>query len=262
MTALQELWRHVTGHHHVLTNFVLRDLKVKYRGTVFGYLWSLLEPLSLVGIYWFVFVVIARRGGPDYPLVVILGVLPYQFFNMVVSAGSTALSSNASLIRRVYLPRELFVVASMISNLVVLGLSLLVCVPFLVAYQVPLGSRLLILPVALIALTSFATGIALVLACAHALYRDVGYVLRVVLRLLFYGSPVIYAVDMVPERLRDVYLLNPVAVYLSAVRSAVMNQALPFGVLHGLIAIVAAGLSLYLGAAFFQRYERQAVKFL
>lgn len=262
MNALLKLWRHLSQHHHVLRNFVLRDLKVKYRGTVFGYLWSLLEPLSLVGIYWFVFVVIARRGGPDYPLVVILGVLPYQFFNVVVSSGATALSSNAALIRRVYLPRQLFVIASVASNLVVLGLSFLVCVPFLFAYGVEPGPRLLALPLALAAVTAFSTGLALVLACANTLYRDVGYVLRVVLRLLFYASPVIYSVDMVPDRLQTLYLLNPVAVYLSAVRASLMNHAFPFGFVHGLLAAVAALVSLYVGATLFERWERKAVKFL
>ena len=136
MQALLALGRTVVRHHHVLVNFVLRDLKVKYRGTVLGYLWSLLEPLSLVLIYWFVFVVIARRGGPDYPLVVILGVLPFQFFNTVVASGAASLTANASLIRRVWLPRELFVIGTALSSLVVLGLSLLVCVPFLLLYQV------------------------------------------------------------------------------------------------------------------------------
>lgn len=257
-----ELLSSLYRYHHVLRNFILRDLRVKYRGTILGYLWSLLEPLSLVAIYWFVFVVIAQRGGEDYPLVVILGVLPFQFFNLVVSGGTVALVSNAPLIRRVYLPRELFVIAHVGSNLFVLGSSLLVAVPFLLAYGVAPGVRLVFLPVAIVLIAAFSTGIALVLSCINAIYRDVAYVVRVVLRLAFYASPVIYTVDMVPESIRDVYLLNPLAVYLSMARSAVMDAPFPFSAAHAAVATAAAILSLGLGGIWFRRLQAKAVKYL
>lgn len=257
-----ELLNNIRRHHHVLRNFILRDLKVKYRGTVFGYLWSLLEPLSLVAIYWFVFVVIARRGGPDYPLVVILGVLPFQFASTVISSGTGALVANASLIRRVYLPRELFVVGMVGSNLFTLGLSLLVSVPFVVAYDVSPGPRLALLIPGVLLLAGLATGIALILACANAIYRDVAYVVKVVLRLAFYASPVIYSVEMVPEALRPTYLANPFAVLLELIRSAVMNRPLPFSSLHLASAVAVSFLALVLGARLFQRWQAKAVKFL
>jgi ABC-2 type transport system permease protein len=256
------LLAHIRRYRHVLRNFVVRDLKVKYRGTVFGYLWTLLEPLSLVAVYWFVFVVIAERGGPDYPLVVILGVLPFQFLSAVISGGTGILVGNAALIRRVYLPRELFVVALVLSNLVTLALSLLVTVPFLIAYDVSPGWRLAYLPVALGLLAALALGVSLVLACVHAMYRDVAYVVKVVLRLAFYGSPVIYSVGMVPEHIRGLYLLNPVAVYLEMARSAVMNTPFLFDGGHAALAAVIALSALALGARLFRRLENKAVKFL
>lgn len=257
-----ELLKNIRRYHHVLRNFVVRDVKVKYRGTVFGYLWSLLEPLSLVAIYWFVFVVIARRGGPDYPLVVMLGVLPFQFASTVISSGTGALVANASLIRRVYLPRELFVVGMVGSNLFTLALSLLVCVPFLVVYEITPGPRLALLVPAILLLAALATGIALVLACANAIYRDVAYVVKVVLRLAFYASPVIYSVDMVPETLRPLYLTNPFAVLLELVRSAVMNRPLLVSGLHLASTVAVCVLALVLGARLFQRWQAKAVKFL
>lgn len=257
-----ELIKNLIRYRPVLTNFVLRDIKVKYRGTALGYFWSLLEPLSLVLVYWFVFSIIARRGGPDYPLVVMLGVIPYQFFNQVVSGGANALVGNASLIRRVYLPRELFVVGTAGSSLVVLVLSLFVCVPFMVAYQVVPGWRLIVLPFGLALIFFFSLGLALMLACANAIYRDVAYVVRVVLRLSFYVSPVIYSVEMVPESIRAVYLANPLAVYLSMVRSSIMNQPFGFGAQHAAAAAAVSVLTMALGARLFQRWQAEAVKFL
>jgi ABC-type polysaccharide/polyol phosphate export permease len=259
---VRELFTNLIRHKYVLANFVARDLKVKYRGTIFGYLWSLLEPLSLVGIYYFVFVVIARRGDHDYPLMVILGVLPYNYLSGVIQGGSIALTSNAPLIRRVYIPREIFVLAQVGSSLIVYALSMLVLVPFLFAYQVTPGWRLLYLPLAVALLTAFSTGVALVTACANAIFRDVAYVLRVVLRLLFYTAPIIYSVEMVPEALRRLYLLNPVAVYVSLARNAVLDRPLPFGLLESLSATAVALVTLLVGALIFSRWEKKAVKYL
>ena len=260
------LARQLSEHRFVLQNFIARDLKVKYRGTLFGYLWSLLEPLSLVLVYYFVFAVIAKRGGEGYPLIVALGVFSYNFMSLIVQQGSTALLANASLIRRVYLPREIFVSAHIGSNLVVFGLNLLAVIPFMIYYEVVPGWRLILLPVATLLMVAFASGLALVAACANAVYRDVGYVIKVGLRLFFYGTPTVYPLELVkaavPEAAYELYLLNPVTVYISLARNAVMNQPLPFEPRHVAVAAFAAILSLVIGGAVFTRWEKQAVKYL
>lgn len=256
------LIRHALEHPYVLRNFIARDLKVKYRGTVLGYLWSLLEPMSLVLVYYFVFVIIAQRGGPTYPLTVILGVLPYTFFSSVVTGGAGALYANRGLIRRVYLPRELFVLGHLGSQLVVLLLSLLAVIPFLIAYRVVPDGRVLLLLPALVGLAALAAGLALVLCCANVLYRDVGYLLRVVLRLGFYASPVIYPLALVPEDIRGWYLLNPVAVWITMIRSGLTAE--PIHIPMGPLALsFGIGLGVLLaGAALFQRWQARAVKYL
>lgn len=256
------LFANLERYHYVLRNFVVRDLKVKYRGTVLGYLWSLLEPMSLVLVYWFVFVVIARRGGADYPLLVILGVLPYNLFSNTIQGGASALTANASLIRRVYIPREIFVLSGAVTQLVVYALSMLAVVPFMFIYDATPGSSLLLLPVAVLGLLSLASGVALVVACANVLYRDVGYLLRVVLRLLFYGTPVIFTAEMIPEPIRDLFYLNPISVWISLARSAVLNRPLLFGWSHALGATLASALCFGLGFLLFRRLENRAVKSL
>ncbi|MBX2811812.1 MAG: ABC transporter permease [Myxococcales bacterium] len=254
--------QNIVRYRYVLHNFVVRDMKVKYRGTVFGYLWSLLEPLSFVGIYWFVFVVIAKRGGPEYPLQVVLGILPFQFFSLVVSGGAGALVGDAPLIRRVYLPREIFVVGQLVSQMVVLLLSLIVVVPFMFMHGALPGWRLVGLPVGLFLLSLYALGIALVLSCLQAVYRDVSYVLRVVLRLALYVTPVIYTLDMVPLNIRGAYLLNPLVIYISLIRSSVMNQSYPFDVSVFVYGVACAIISLWFGSWLFRQWIDRAVKYL
>lgn len=257
---------HLREHRFVLQNFISRDLKVKYRGTVFGYLWSLLEPLSLVLVYYFVFAVIARRGGDGYPLIVALGVFSYNFMASVVQGGAGALVANRALIRRVYMPREVFVFSQVGSNVVVFFLNLVAVIPFMIYYEVVPGWRMLYFPIAALLMVSFATGLALIVACANAVYRDIGYVIRVMVRLFFYGTPTIYPLSMVqeavPELIYEVYLLNPVTVYIALTRNAVMNQPLPFEMRHALVAGVVAVSALAFGAVLFTRWEKKAVKYL
>lgn len=249
-------------YRYVLRNFVARDLKLKYRGSVAGYFWTLIEPMALVATYWFVFVVIAQRGDHTYPLVVLLGVLPYNFFSAIVTQSASSLVSNASLIRRVYMPRELFIVSLLGSNLVMFLLSLLVVIPFLFVYRIEPGMGLLLLPPAIVLVTMFATGIGLVVSCLNVLYRDVAYVMNMVLRITFYGSPVIYAVDMVPERLQGLYFANPLAVYLTLIRTSVLGQPLGLPLGHLAAAVAVAFLTFLGGALFFRRWEKKVVKFL
>lgn len=261
-----QLLNHLKEHRFVLQNFISRDLKVKYRGTLFGYVWSLLEPLSLVLVYYFVFAVIARRGGEGYPLVVALGVFSFNFMSTIVQAGAAALVSNASLIRRVYLPREIFVLSHVGSNVVVYLLNLIAVIPFMIYYEVMPGWRMVYLPLAVLLMIAFSTGLGLMAACANAVYRDVGYVIRVVVRLFFYGTPTIYPLAMVkaavPDWIYEVYLLNPITIYIAMVRNGVMNEPMPFEARHTLVATLIAVLALFGGGLLFTRWENRAVKYL
>ncbi len=254
--------RNLRTHRHLLSHFIRRDLKVKYRGTLFGYLWSLLEPLSLVAVYYLLFAVIAQRGEPGFPLIVAVGVLTYNFIPATILAGSNALVSNASLIKRIYIPREIFVLSAAGTQLVVYLLNLLTLIPLMFIYGIMPGVALLWLPVALALLIAFSLGIALFSACANAVYRDIAYLVRVATRLMFYATPAIYPVSMVPEKVRDYYLYDPVAVYLSMTRSAVMGREFPFHATHLAVAVAAALFSLLFGAWFFTRNQAKAVKFL
>src|SRR5688572_14527062 len=108
----------IREHRWVIANFVARDLKVKYRGTLLGYVWSLLEPAAMIATYWFIFVVIARRGENDFLLIVMLGLLPWTFFSSIVTGCSNALRTNAQLIRRAQIPREVYLISVIAAQLV------------------------------------------------------------------------------------------------------------------------------------------------
>lgn len=260
---LRGLTLSLTRYRHVLAYLVASDLKVRYRRSVFGYLWTLLEPLSLVFTYYFLFAIIAQVDRPAYPIILMIGVLPWTFFSSVISTGAFVLIGNAGLIQKVYLPRELFMVSQVTYNLVVFLLSLVVVVPMLVWYGIyPDPARLLLLPIAIVLLTLLATGIGMIAACLNVLYRDVGDVLRVLLRLGMYLSPVIYTLDMVPEQFQRYYMLNPISVVLTLFRASLLDEPIP--VSGRLIALgIALTLLIFVsGLAVFSRWEAKLIKYL
>jgi ABC-2 type transport system permease protein len=256
------LYRSARDHRWVIANFVSRNLKVKYRGTILGYLWSLLEPAALAAIYWFIFVVLVERGEENFVLIVVLGLLPWTFFNAVVTGCTNALRGNAALIRRVQLPREVYLIELLASNAVVLCLNMLAVVPFMIAYRVAPGTQILLWPLAILMLAMIALGVGMVTSCANVIFRDVTYLLSVVLRLGMYLSAAIYPISMVPQHLRYWFLFNPIALCLSLARNAVMNRPFQFEPVHALSAAAFSIAVLMVGAFVFFRWERQAVKYL
>lgn len=252
-----------TRYRHLLAYFVIGDLKVRYRRSVAGYFWTLLEPLSLVLTYFFLFAIVMRVDQPAYPVVLLVGLLPWNFFNAVVQTGSYALVSNAGLIQKVYLPREIFIVTTVGYNLFVFLASLLVVVPFLVWFRiVPQPRAIVALPFAILLLTLLATGFAFIFACLNVRFRDIGDVLRVVLRLAIYFTPILYTVPMVPEKWRTLYLLNPVSIAILLFRVALMNdpmQASP----KFLVAATIFSFAVFFGGLWtFSRWEGRLVKYL
>jgi ABC-2 type transport system permease protein len=252
----------IREHRWVIANFVARDLKVKYRGTLLGYVWSLLEPAAMAMIYWFIFVVLVQRGDPDFVLIVLLGLLPWTFFSSFLTGSTNALRSNAALIRRAQIPREVYIVSALATNLVVLLLNMLAVIPFLVVYRVVPGPQIVLWPAAILMLAMIAFGIGLVTACANVMFRDVTYVLSVLLRLGMYLSAAVYPVSMVPEEFQHSFLFNPLALCLSMARDAVLNEPLPFDIVHVITAALFSLSVLVAGTFIFFRWEKKAVKFL
>jgi ABC-2 type transport system permease protein len=260
---LRGLTLSLTRYRHVLTYFIVSDLKVRYRRSVAGYFWTLLEPLSLVLTYYFLFTVIAKVDRPGYPVLLIVGVLPWTYFQTVISTGAYVLVGNAPLIQKVFLPRELFMLSQAGYNLAVFLLSMLVVVPFLLWFGIyPSPARLLLLVPAIVSLSLLAVGIALVASCVNVVYRDVGDILRVGMRLAIYASPVVYTVDMVPERFRSWYMLNPVSVCLELFRQSLLDAPLRLTAVQILYGTGVSVATFLVGLAFFARYEARLVKYL
>lgn len=219
---LGALW----GNRRILRLLVSRDLKVKYSDSLLGYVWSILEPLMMAGVYWFVFTQLMDRQLGEAPYIVFLlaAMLPWQWANAVLRASMKALSKDAKLVRSTNLPREIWILRTVGSKFAEFVFALPVLALFALINRAELTKFVVFFPLAVLLQGVLLTGAGLILAPLATLYSDVERLMRIVLRLLFYFSPIIYGVSDVQSRLggtvADLYVLNPLAGIFDLYRTA------------------------------------------
>jgi ABC-2 type transport system permease protein len=252
----------------LLWNLTLRELRTKYRRSVLGWAWSMLNPLATVAIYGFVFGVLFNAQAPvgdpsgltGFAYFLLCGLLPWNFFALVNSFGLSAISSNAGLVRRVAFPREVLVFSNVLHacvqftiEMTLLGIVLLIAgSPFLPWLPV------VILTSALLAV--FGSGFALGLSVLAVYFRDMNYLWAIVLQVWFFATPIVYAPSLVeeqtPDWLFDVLRLNPMNGFVEVFRACLYDATAPgWRTMLGLV--VASFISLAAGWAIFRRFSRR-----
>lgn len=239
---------------------VTRDLKVRYASSALGYLWSVLEPLMLAGIYWFIFTQIFTRtvGVEPYIVFLLAGLLPWTWFNGAVIDGSRALHTEAKLVRSTNVPREVWVVRVVLSKGVEFLLSLPVLFLFAVIYEARIDWQLVLLIPAILLEAVLVLGVVLLLAPLVVLVRDLERVVRIALRLGFYASPVIFAVSDVPEPFDLIFALNPLAGVFELCRAGFFPGPVQWGQVG--LSVATSAVLLLVGWWVFARLERTVLK--
>lgn len=248
---LTELWQ----YRELLRNMVRRDVKLKYRGSVLGFLWSLVHPLAFLGIYSFVFMVIMPvRHIESFPLYFMSGYLPWSAFVLTVTTSATCLVDNGGLIKKIFFPREILPLSVGCSFLVNFLLTLAALLPvFWLSGHWP-GLSYLWLPLLLVAQTALTLGVGLLVSISYVLYRDLQYLLELFLTLLFWLTPIVYTPEMVPESFRPVFLINPMSHVVGCYRSVLLYGTMP----EPLSLLYLCVLGVVLAAASLWRFWRQS----
>lgn len=225
---VSERLRRVYDYRRILALLVRRDLKVRYAGSALGYLWSVLDPLLMSLVYWFVFTVIFARavGFPPYILFLVLGQLIWAWFNGGVSGTVRALRAEAQMVRSSNVPRELWVLRVVVSKGVEYLFSLPVIAIFAACYLKRPSVDLVFLPLAMVMCFFLVLGIGLILAPLTVLVRDVERIVPIFLRVMFYASPVLYSVKDVPRHLHIALSVNPTTGILVLARAGFFPQEL------------------------------------
>jgi lipopolysaccharide transport system permease protein len=214
----------------ILYMLVLRDLKARTKQAYLGYLWILVQPLLLTGAFSFlVQQVLGRNDLSDvpYPVFVMAGVIAWQFFANSLIDCTESLVKNVDLVRQVYFPREILAIYPVFSRLVDVAVGCVALGVFMLWFRVPLSGWAVLAPLVLIVEMLFATAVGLLLAAANVAWRDVSRGLPLLLFLALYAVPVLYAPTRVPEGLRPVYDLNPMAHLVEAFRASILGTHTP-----------------------------------
>lgn len=237
----------------------MRDIKLRYRQTLLGVLWVVIQPLLAAGIFAFIFGRVAHldSAGEPYLLFSYMGLLVWNLFNGSMIKATGALVTNAPLVSKIFFPRMLLPFSAIVSTLLDFGIGLVVGFVLMLFYGSVPGPSLIAAPFWLGLLLMFSAGAGLFCAALAVAYRDVMHILPVGLQLLLYGSPVGYSISVIPAGLpRFIYRLNPLAPMIEGFRNAVLGHGF-IGFHSATYAIVAAITALVGGLVFFRRMERQ-----
>ncbi len=258
---LYELWR----YQELIYNLVVRDLKVRYKNSILGVGWSLLNPLLMMVVFTIVFKYLAGQSAyPAFPAFILCALLPWNFFQDSVAGATATIVGNAHLIKKVYFPREVLPIALVLSNLV----NFLIALPVYFVLATLMGRPptlwALLLPLVILVQVAFTIGMAFILSTLNVFYRDTHLILGVVLLAWFFLTPVFYPINQVPEQrvilgvavpLR-VWLrrLNPMASIIASYRDILYWGARP-GLDFFLRTAVTAFLTLLIGYLIFHHYS-------
>jgi lipopolysaccharide transport system permease protein len=254
-TTLKAVVRSLYSYRELLKNLVLKDIKLKYRGSVFGFLWSLANPLLMMVVYTFAFTYVLRIRSQGFVFSLMLSLLSWTFFSSSASMSTGAIVDNSGLLKSVIFPRAILPIGTVLFNLAQYLLTISVFLPAMMLwFHVAPSAPMMLFPVFLALQIVFTIGVALILATATAFFRDVRHLLEVALAVLFWTTPIVYELHQVPERLRLFILLSPVSSFVVAYQQLFYYRAWPEPTVW-LVASVNATGAFIIGALVFLAFE-------
>ena len=244
----------------LLWQITAREVKARYKQSILGYFWVVLNPLAQMLVMSFAFSIIMRiptnsAGNIPYSIFLFVALLPWTLFSGSLGSAAASLVSSGSLITKIYFPRTILVMATIIAKIIDFFFALSVLVVYMIIYQIPININILwVIPIFFIQ-QIFTLGLSLFFAAANLLYRDIQYLLSMILLLWMYVTPVIYPADLVPEKYRFVFQLNPMAVIINAYRQVILAGEIP-KYSSILVALLVSFITLLIGFNYFKSREK------
>ena len=257
-SSIASTFRGLVRYRHLLLNLVLKDLKLKYRGSVFGFLWSLANPLLMIAVYTIAFTHFLGIRSEGFVFYLMLGILAWTFFANSLAMSTGAIADNGGLVRSVFFPRAILPASGVLFNLAQYVLTVLVFLPvMLIYYGVTPAAPMLLFPVFLALQAALTIGLALLLATATAFFRDVKHLVEIALAVLFWTTPIVYELRQIPERLRLPILLSPMSSFVGAYHDIFYYGLWPDSrtwIVATIYASVALGLGLWVTVKYEERF--------
>lgn len=264
VASIRDIW----AHRELTALLVKRELRARYKNSSLGFVWSMLKPLAQLLVYYFVIGGLMKFGQntPDFGIYIFAGLTVWTIFNEMVTGGTGSIVANSGLVKKVYLPREVFPLSTVGASMVNFGIQLGILLAFTaIAGAFPTTARILYVPLGLLLILMFGTALALVLSAINVYMRDMQHLVEIAMMLLFWASPIIYPYSLVVERfggswVQELYLANPVTLAVLAFQRGTWVRGLdqPFPDAMGLRILVATAICvvlLWLAQRIFTRAE-------
>lgn len=247
----------------LLFTWAKRDFKVRYSQSVLGAAWAILQPLSLMVIFSVIFSVFIRvpTDGIPYPIFAYTALLPWSFFANSLNSAIPSLVNNMNLVSKIHFPREILPLSAIIVGTADFLVASSIFVLMLFIYRIAVGLTVLFVPLVLAIQVILTLGISLLASAVNVFYRDVRFVIPLSLQVWMYLSPIIYPVNLVPERVRPIYFLNPMAVFIDTYRRTILLNQMPDWPYMGTAALVSV-LFTIISYRYFKRAEREFADFV
>ncbi len=246
------------AYRELLWVWTFRDIKVRYKQSVLGGAWAILQPLSLMLIFSVIFTYFVKvpTEGIPYPIFSYSALLPWTFLATSISLAVPSLVQNMNLVTKIYFPREILPISVVAASFVDFLVASVVFVCMMLFYRVPFSITLLLMPVLVVMQTLLTVGVVLFASAVNVFYRDVRFVVPLAIQLWMYATPIIYPVTLIPERFRGLYMLNPMAGLIECYRAVALRATWPNWTYLGIVAGVSVGVFM-LGYLYFKHVEWQ-----
>jgi len=235
----------------LIKNLVISDLKTKYSNSALGFAWSMLNPLLMMLVLFFVFSNVFKNQD-NFIGYLLIGILAWRFFSMGTAVAMNSIVSRSNLVTKIYIRREILTLSSVISSLISSFLEFLVLLPLLIVMGISLSSTFLLFPLIHFLFLMIIYGTGLILASLFVYYRDLNQIWDLILQVGFFLSPIFYPLSYVPQKYAFYYNLNPVTVLINMYRAIILDGALPK--MYDFIYVFSIGLVLlYIGTVIFRK---------
>jgi ABC-type polysaccharide/polyol phosphate export permease len=260
MPSLFKEAKDILKWRELLWQMVGREVKARYKQSILGYFWVILNPLAQMLVMSFAFSIILRiptnaTANIPYSIFLFVALLPWNLFANSLSSAANSLVSSSSLITKVYFPRTILVLATIIAKIIDFLFASTILITYMIAYQIPITLNILwIIPIFFIQ-QIFTLGLSLFFSAANLIYRDIQYLLALITTLWMYTTPVFYPADLVPEKFRIIFQLNPMAVIINAYRQVILGGGQP-NYLSLTIGLLVSIITLSIGFSYFKSREK------
>ncbi len=247
-----------TTYGFLLGQLVKRDFKVKYKRSVLGVAWSFLNPLLIMGIQYVVFSTLFNSNTPNYPVYLLSGIVFFNLFSEATNSGIISITSNASLLKKVYMPKYIYPLSKLISSLINFGISLIPLVIIMLVTRTPITWSLLLLIFDIFFLLIFTFGVILIISTMMTFFQDTQFLWGVILLAWNYLTPIFYTDNIIPERFIKIYRVNPLYQYINFARICIIDGCSPMASSY-IWCILCAVVALFIGLFVFKKNEDKFV---